>query len=62
MKYAFLSVALAAIISIPASACTSWMVFNDFTKNNAFIFYDCFALYIGSGCNDHINSSISKFL
>ena len=39
MKYTFLSVALAAIISIPASACTSWMVFNDFTKNNTNILH-----------------------
>ena len=39
MKYTFLSVALAAIISIPASACTSWMIFKEFTKNNTHLLH-----------------------
>ena len=39
MKHSFLSLTLAAIVAIPASACTSWMVFKDFTKNNTNILH-----------------------
>ena len=39
MKHSFLSLALAAIVAVPASACTSWMVFKDFTKNNTNILH-----------------------